>query len=288
MTSANINIDFYGENNELLNEISSLDGSVSFNSNSNSTDAIGILVELARQGKIDPWNIDVVDVYDKYTAHLAKLKAHNLKLAGRAILFASNLLKLKSNILKGINVLDFDIDNDDEEFFDDDFEGGFEGEQMKMPANNIISFEEVLQRRTSTRLNHSRKVTLKDLIRHLEFYEELEKKRTLKNALEKTKRRIRDYSKMTATDIKNLAHEEYIERIVEKMRQNLVKILSREEKIELKELCLLGFDRASAFLAAQFLFKDDRNYTFEQDKFYGKFYVKKATKKDEELLVNAN
>ena len=89
MTSANINIDFYGENNELLNEMGSLDASVDFKSSS--TDAIGILVELARQGKIDPWNIDVVDVYDKYTAHLAKLKAHNLKLAGRAILFASIL-----------------------------------------------------------------------------------------------------------------------------------------------------------------------------------------------------
>ena len=285
MTSANINLDFYSENEGLKSEIRALDSTLNFNTTS--TDPIGILVELARQGKIDPWNIDVVDVYDKYTAHLAKLKEHNLKLAGRAILFVSILLKLKSNVLKGLNVLDFDLPDEEDEFIEDSFEGGYEGEQMKMPTNNIISFEEVLQRRTSTRLNHSRNVTLKDLIRHLEFYEELEKKRKLKNAIEKQKRRVRDFSKMTATDIKNLAHEEYIERIVEKMRQNLAKILEREEKIELRELCLLGFDKVSAYLAVLFLSARDRNYTFDQKEFYGKLYVRKSTKKEQEQYLDA-
>ncbi|MBE7705844.1 MAG: hypothetical protein E7Z91_01175 [Cyanobacteria bacterium SIG30] len=286
MTSANINLDFYGENEALRQEIGALDKSVDFNAES--TDAIGILVELARQGKIDPWNIDIVDVYDKYTAHLAKLKAHNLKLAGRAILFISVLLKLKSNILKGLNVLDFDLMENEDDFYEDDFEGGFDGEQMKMPTNNIISFDEVLQRRTSTRLNRSRNVTLKDLIRHLEFYEELEKKRSLKNAIAKQKRRVRDFSKMTASDIKNLAHEEYIESIVEKMSQNLAKILEKETSIELRELCLLGFDRVSAYLAVLFLSARNKNYTFDQEEFYGKLHVRRTTEQErEELQLNA-
>ena len=29
-------------------------------------DGIDILVNMAKQGKIDPWNIDIVDVTDKY------------------------------------------------------------------------------------------------------------------------------------------------------------------------------------------------------------------------------
>ena len=42
-------------------------------------DGIGILVEMAKQGKIDPWNIDIVDLYDKYMARISELKQDNLK-----------------------------------------------------------------------------------------------------------------------------------------------------------------------------------------------------------------
>ncbi len=234
-------------------------------------DAIEILVDLAKCGKIDPWNIDIVDVYDKYILRLAALKANNLKLAGRAILFAAILLKLKSNILKGINILDFHLDDEGDEFLDD----AFEGEQMKLPSNNIISFEEVLQRRTSTRLHNTRNVTLKDLIRHLQFYEELEKKRSLQSALDKQKRRVQNYSKLSANDIKNMPHEEYIEELVEKMQQNLVKIFEQTEKIELTELSLLGFDKTSAYIAVLFLSVRDK-YEIVQEEFYGNLYVKKC------------
>ncbi len=238
-------------------------------------DAIEILVDLAKSGKIDPWNIDIVDVYDKYTLKLVEIKANNnLKFAGRALLFASVLLKLKSNVLEGIELIDFEPEYD--EFIDDNLDDdGFEGEQMKFSSTNVISFEEVLQRRTSTRLNRNRNVTLKDLIRHLEFYEELEKKRSLQNTLERQKRRVKNYSRLSANDIKNLAHEEYIEQIVEQMDQNLTKILEREEKIELRELSLLGFDRSSAYIALLFL-SARKNYVIVQNEFYDKLYVKKG------------
>ena len=109
-------------------------------------DDISILVDLAKDGKIDPWNIDIVDIYDKYLAKLSELEAkNNLKYAGRASLFASILLKIKSNILEGIELADFEPV--EEEFFEeDDF---FEPEQLRITSNNVISFDEVLQRRTS-------------------------------------------------------------------------------------------------------------------------------------------
>jgi len=237
-------------------------------------DAIEILVDLAKSGKIDPWNIDIVDVYDKYMLKLIELKANNnLKFCGRALLFASVLLKLKSNILEGIDVMDFES-SDEGDYFEDPFEDADSVEQMQLPSSNIISFDEVLQRRTSTRLNRSRNVTLKDLIRHLEFYEELEKKRSLQNTLERQKRRVKNYSKLSASDIKNLAHDEYIEQVVEKMSQNLTKIFEREKKIELRELTLLGFDRSSAYIAILFLVAREK-YKVVQDDFYGQLYVTK-------------
>jgi segregation and condensation protein A len=233
-------------------------------------DAIEILADLAKSGKIDPWNIDIVDVYDKYMLKLIELKANNnLKFVSRALLFASILLKLKSNILEGFSALDFEDASAEDDYFEP-YES--EIEQLQLPASNVISFDEVLQRRTSTRLNRSRNVTLKDLIRHLEFYEELEKKKELQSKLGRQKRRVKNYANLKAEDIKNLAHEEYIENIVEKMSQNLVKILEREEKIELTELMLLGFDKSSAYVAVLFLAARER-YRLVQDEFYGKLYV---------------
>ena len=287
--------DFYGNNNDILKEITNLDSTVDFSADveyiskngiqkDGNVDTIEILVDLARSGKIDPWNIDIVDLYDKYMERLSQLKIKNLKSIGRALLFTSILLRLKSNVIEGLSLEDLEPQED--EFFEDDgFEADYEAEQLQLPSSNVISFDEVLQRRTSVRLNRNRNVTLKDLIRHLEFYEQLEKKQSLKNALERQKRRVRDYSKLKAKDILNLAHDEYIETVVEKMRQNLEQIFKKEEKIELRELTLLGFDKSSAYIAVLFLMvKDDIDIV--QEDFYGKLYVKKAQKSAEEEVAN--
>ena len=62
-------------------------------------DGIEILVNMAKQGKIDPWNIDIVEVTDKYFMHIFQSKGKNLRLTSRALLFAAILIKLKSNVL---------------------------------------------------------------------------------------------------------------------------------------------------------------------------------------------
>ena len=86
----------------------------------NEVDGIEILVQMARQGKIDPWNIDIIDITDKYLTHLFQSKSQNLRLTGRTLLFASILLKLKSNILEGVELSDFDTQPEEPEFYDDE------------------------------------------------------------------------------------------------------------------------------------------------------------------------
>ena len=282
--------DFYTNKKLNYDEIKVLDGTVDFGSNTEfisrsgikkdiQTDAIEIILDLVREGKLDPWNIDIVDLYDKYMKRISELKQDNLRSVGKAILFSSTLLKIKSDILQGISINDFDPEPMDY-FEDDNFEADYE--QMQIPTNNIVSFDEVLQRRTSVRLNRKRNVTLKDLIRHIQFYEDLEKKYAIKNALDRKERRVRNYSSLKAAEIKELAHEEYVEEVVEKMRQNLCQILSREENIELRELCLLGFDRSSAFIALLFLAREEE-YEIKQKEFYGKLYVQKADENEVEI-----
>ena len=235
-------------------------------------DGIEILVNMAHQGKIDPWNVDIVEVTDKYLTHLFQSKAQNLKLTGRTLLFAAILLKLKSNILEGINILDFEQPAQEEyELNDEPLEYG---DAEYLPASNVISIDEVLQRRTSVRLNHNRVVTLRDLIRQLEFYEMLDRRQSLKNAHERAKRRVQSYSRLTPEDIINLAPEEFIENGVQRLRANLEEILNRQDKIELTELTLLGMDRISAYISLLFLIEKS-DYDIEQNEFYSDLYVVK-------------
>ena len=241
-------------------------------------DGIEILVNMAKQGKIDPWNVDIVEVTDKYLAHLFQSKARNLKLTGRTLLFAAILLKLKSNVLEGIDIMDFEPQHEmDELNYDDDSELDY-GEDY-IPTNNVISIDEVLQRRTSVRLNHNRVVTLRDLIRQLEFYEMLDKKQSLKNAHERAKRRVQNYARLSPEDIVNLAHDEYIENGVQRLRANLEEILNRQDRIELTELTLLGMDRISAYVSLLFLTVDS-DYDLVQDEFYSDLYVVKSPHKE--------
>lgn len=240
-------------------------------------DGIEVLVQMAKQGKIDPWNIDIADIADKYMLHIAESKSNNLRLSGRALFFLAVLLKLKSNILVGIDPIQFEPiapidpeydDSDDSRFSDDMYYQDF--------PDNVIRIEDIIQRRTSVKLNRNRIVTLKDLIRQLEFYEELDKKQAIKNSLERAKRRVQSYKNMSNEDIINLAQEEYIETSVKILQENLTKIFEKEEKVELNTLTLLGLDKITAYIALLFL-SVKSEFDIEQNEFYSDLYVVKGS-----------
>ena len=268
-----------------VNNIETLNQGIEINNQNTEVDGIEILVNMAKQGKIDPWNVDIVDVYDNYMMQVFQAKGQNLKITGRTILFAAILLRLKSNILKGIDINDFNPEPEFDEFnYDDD---QLEYTEEYIPTSNVISIDEVLQRRTSVRLNHNRVVTLRDLIRQLEFYEMLDKKASLKNAHERAKRRVQNYARLSPDDIINLAHDEYIENGVQRLRANLEEILNRQDRIELNELTLLGMDRVNAYISLLFLTVDS-DYDLMQDEFYGDLYVVRYDGVKEGININAS
>lgn len=279
---ANLTSQFYNDKVQSDNgfdDFGDFVGGISINSENSQSDGIAILVDMAKTGKIDPWNIEIVDITDKYLQQLVEIKMNNLKMTGRTLLFAAILLRLKSNILEGIDPMQFEP----QEVFEPDFDDNWGDEDINsvpISQNNVISLEDVLQRRTSVRLNRSRTVTLKDLIRQLEFYEELDKKQALKNTLDRAKRRVQSYARFSADDIINLAHDEYIEHSVKKLQENLKKIFETEEKVELNTLTLLGLDKISAYIALLFL-ASNTDYDLVQDEFYSDLYVTKQFIKTE-------
>ena len=115
-------------------------------------------------------------------------------------------------------------------------------------------------------------MTLKDLIRQLEFYEMIEKKQSLKNAHERAKRRVRSYANLSADDIINLAHEEFIENSIKAIQSKLEKIFSQGNKVELKELVSIGMSKISAYIALLFLSAQGA-CDLVQDEFYSDLYI---------------
>ena len=236
-------------------------------------DGIEVLVQMAKQGKIDPWNIDIADIADKYMLHIAESKSNNLRVTGRALFFLAVLLKLKSNVLVGIDPMQFEIQEEFNPEYDDDDSRFNEDLYYQDFPDNVIPIEDIIQRRTSVKLNRNRIVTLKDLIRQLEFYEQIEKKQQIQSQIERAQqRRVRSYKNMSADDIINMAHEEYIESSIKILHENLVKIFEKEEKVELNTLTLLGLDKISAYIALLFLTAES-DFDLHQDEFYSDLYV---------------
>lgn len=55
-----------------------------------------VIYELAREGKIDPWDIDIGVLAGEYLQIIKKLKEMNFRLSGKVILAAAVLLKMKA------------------------------------------------------------------------------------------------------------------------------------------------------------------------------------------------
>ena len=245
-----------------------------------STDGIALLVSMAKTGKIDPWDIDIVDVADKYLLQMAEKKASNLRNTGRTIWLASVLLKLKSNVLVGLDPMDFDsvMAQEDFEEYNDDFEPEYEQPVRK---NNVVSINEALKRRLSTRMNRKRTVTLKDLIKQLKFYEELDKKQAIKNTLERAKRRaVRSYENLSTSQIVNLAAEDHIKKNIAILKTKLEQIFLQDEKVELNDLTEIGMDRLNAYLALLFITRDT-DIELVQEEFYGDLYIQKENQSEQ-------
>jgi len=59
-----------------------------------------ILVDLVKSEKMDPWNIDVADLTEKYLKKINELEHSNLRVPANAILACAILVKTKSKYLK--------------------------------------------------------------------------------------------------------------------------------------------------------------------------------------------
>ena len=121
---------------------------------------VEILVQLAEEGEIEPWDIDIVHVTD---AFLEKLDRTDLRTTGRALFYASVLLRMKSDeLLAG--------DDEDEEPAMEPWEAALEGgaaDPADPEFDPIDQLEAEMDRRLDRKNTRGSPETLDELVREL-------------------------------------------------------------------------------------------------------------------------
>ena len=176
---------------------------------------ISLLIELAQNGEIDPWDVQVIDVIDRYLSKLslATDKDHvrrdaDLSESGQAFLWASMLVLLKADTL-GQEELGDDIELTESDELADNWT------QRQLPAN----LERCLRRRASGQPPKRRPVTLQELIQQLQEMASAISEKTPRSRLKRPK----NQSIAQATRaIAQLAHNENLTEIASELEQFLL------------------------------------------------------------------
>ena len=169
--------------------------------------SIDILVSLAKNGEIDPWDIDIVDVTDKFLAQVAELEKLDLRVSSRTLLFASILLRMKADALEESEPQDLD----EEELLDEDLRACFPALKPKV------------------RRHAKSRVTLSELIHEL-------KKATKRKEKSDVRRLIQ--LQPQEFDAFAVAHTEDIERQVKRVQRELKRRFGKQDRVLFSELVI--------------------------------------------------
>ncbi|MDY0266613.1 MAG: ScpA family protein [Methanimicrococcus sp.] len=215
---------------------------------------IEILVELAKNGKINPWDIDIVQVTDTFLNKIEELQQMDLRISGRTLLYSCVLLRMKST---GFFV---EEEEEAEDFYDADenYEEEFDINEFHMPLLPVRRFAR-------------RPVTLKELIDELKKAEkDVVKRREYQNS-EKTRRYID--VQLTTEDVMNIAHDEAILKRTGTLLEILKQYFKTQEFVTLDEIFNRGgSDKIMDYITLLFLAVMKEILLFQKE-IYGTLYI---------------
>lgn len=206
-------------------------------------DAIALLIDLAQRGEIDPWDIQVVEVFDRVLSELTLTQQQNLSRSGQAFLYASMLVLLKADSLVAAANPEVEADELDLHLLDEEF-------NYQLP----LQLEHHLQRRAVAKPPQQRRVTLTELISQLEFMATLVESKTRSPRPRKGRRPAASRS-MKA--IAQLAHQENLSEVAQELEQLLAdlwpQLSPQQEWLDFDHLLEFKQDRVGIFWALLFL-----------------------------------
>ena len=210
---------------------------------------------MARNGEIDPWNIDIIDVTDKFLRKIEEREKIDIRVSARTLLYASILLRMKSDIL--VNATP-----PEDEFMDEppDF-GEIEAEDFPI---------------LEPRLRHaaSRPVTLQELIDELQRAVATKDVQALRQL-----RKVERAPRKTLEEVLGIAHEEDIERSIVEMIKVLDAEFGYREFVVMSELVKEPTPRGIVDVYLPLLFLANRKYiTLAQEVLFEEIFVRRGEK----------
>jgi len=231
-------------------------------------DPVEILVGLAERGEIDPWNIDIIEVTDRFLNELERRRELNLQLSGRTLFYAATLVRLKSEQLVVVEVPEDEGDGDGDDLFGDDFGGGLSGDtDYGGRLGPIERLEHEIQRRLDRKNMRKSPITLFELITELKNIEKEERRR---------RRMAADPGEaflIDADDVVGIAHEEGFQESSMVRLAEYLEGLEIDEEMTLAELCRqMEWGIPEVYIPLLFLALDGR-CSLRQEEFFGDIFV---------------
>jgi segregation and condensation protein A len=215
-------------------------------------DAIALLIDLAERGEIDPWDVQVVDVVDRFLSRLITSDRKNLYDSGQAFLYASMLVLLKANTLSQPIASPEIVD----EWLEDE------------PLGFRVDYGTQIRRRPVALPPQSRRITLPELIAELESIAQLVAKKTPRLPHRSKPSKISD--KAAAKMIIQLAHKENLSEMAISLEQYF--LINPVDRIEIRELGKIFGDLVGVFWALLLLSAQSKVEVVQTD-FYGEIVV---------------
>ncbi|NLB00609.1 MAG: segregation/condensation protein A [Methanomicrobiales archaeon] len=229
---------------------------------------IEILAGMAERGEVDPWNIDIVDVTDRFLAELDRRKELDLRVSGRTLFYAACLLRLKSDYLDGWG------EEEEGDSFIDDEDDSFEEFGFDIESAGDIEPIDRLEREIQRRLGrkHLRKrppVTLYELIKQLKTAEKEQRRRQRRKV---SAPREVDLD-LDARDVVAVAHDEGYQGAVTVVMEEFRRAAHKGDILTLGELSgTLGRSRREVYIPLLFLMLEGQ-LALWQDEFFGEIYI---------------
>lgn len=182
-------------------------------------EGIALLIELAQKGEIDPWDVQVIEVIDRYLSEIISVGEitpssyeENLSQSGQAFLLASLLVLFKANTLTEL------ASPPEEQESQEDFLPLDEAEAR----TRRLPLEKQLSRRPCALPPPKRQVTLKELIEQLQLIAtQLQSPEKLAHKAKRNRRLDRTDTQASSRSPLELAHQENLTEVAGELEQFL-------------------------------------------------------------------
>jgi segregation and condensation protein A len=223
-------------------------------------EAIAMLIDLAERGEINPWDVQVIDVVDRFLSRLISDDRRDLYESGHALLYASMLVLLKANTLSQVELaLESESDLEHIESFD---QLGLPG----LPTN----LEQIIRRRPVALPPAGRKITLAELIAQLEaIAETIDQKQGKRTSVIRQARQTKQSRQSAMQAIAHLAHKENLSEVVVQLEQYFGQ---NSMPMGISQLAAIFNDRVGVFWGLLFLSAQSK-VELQQADFYGEIQV---------------